>query len=68
MLDGDELGPGPQRGLGGGPPPDRSLPPGTYGERRAADGTAINSDADHASAVPLHRCRASRRSWSRAPR
>jgi len=39
QLDGDELGPGPGRGFGGGPPPDRSLPPGTYGERRAADGS-----------------------------
>ncbi len=43
-LDDEDLGPGPQRGPGGGPPPDRSLPPGTYGERRAADGTTINSE------------------------
>ena len=66
-LDDEDLGPGPQRGPGGGPPPDRSLPPGTYGERRAADGTRSTASRSP-SAVPLHRCRASRLSWSRAPR
>jgi two-component system OmpR family sensor kinase len=38
ILDGNELGPGPGPRFGGGPPPERTLPPGTYAERRDAGG------------------------------
>ncbi|MBA3264488.1 MAG: HAMP domain-containing histidine kinase, partial [Thermoleophilaceae bacterium] len=38
-----ELGPGGQAGGQGVPPgPEADLPPGTYGERRAADGTVLD--------------------------